>query len=267
MTAGEKLTGEKRALVTGAAAGLGLAIVERLLAEGWHVVAVDRDGAALTRMENEAAGHLVSVVADLSEISGLEPLGAALAGAGQYRLVIMNAGINATGRFETIPIERQQATIAVNLTAPMALTAALLRSGAVADGGSLIYVSSLSRYVGYPGAATYAATKEGLAAFARSLRKTAGRHRVKVLTVCPGPLDTAHAAEHAPPGADAGKRMKPDDAARRILAAARRPALAGVFLGGNVTVPGLGPKCAALAGRCFPGLATRMMRKLIFEKM
>ncbi|HMB48109.1 MAG TPA: hypothetical protein VKN63_07515, partial [Afifellaceae bacterium] len=84
---------------------------------------------------------------------------------------------------------------------------------------------------------------------------------------CPGPMDTAQAETHAPPGADRSKRMPPDQAAGRILAAAGHPALAGLFLGGNVFVPGFAPKCAALAGRMFPGLATWAMRKAIFEKL
>ena len=179
----------------------------------------------------------------------------------------MNAGISATGGFETVPIDRQQEIVRVNLTAPMALTAALMRGDALGEGGCLVFISSLSRYVGYPGAATYSATKEGLAVFARSLRRPLGRRKVKVLTVCPGPLDTAHGTEHAPPGADASRRMNPDRAAQSILAAAGNPALAGLSLGGNVLVPGLAPKCAAFAGRLFPGLATWVTRVRIFEKL
>lgn len=257
----------KRALVTGAAAGLGLAVARRLIGDGWHVVAADRDAAALARLGEEAGEAVTQVVCDFADLAKLEALSDDLAGQGPYALAVLNAGINATGRFETVPADRQQALVTVNLTAPMILTSALVRADAVAAGGTLVFVSSLSRYVGYPGAATYAATKEGIAVFARSVRRPLARRGVKVLTVCPGPLDTAHAKEHAPPGADAGKRMKPDDAARHILAAAARPGLAGVFLGGNVSVPGAGPKAMALAGRLFPGLATWMMRKLIFENM
>lgn len=256
-----------RALVTGAAAGLGLAVARRLVAQGWHVVAVDRDGAALDRLRDDADGHVTAVVADLSDLSALDALGAELAGQGPYLRVVMNAGISATGGFETVPVDRQQEIVRVNLTAPMALTAALMRGDAIGEGGCLVFVSSLSRYVGYPGAATYSATKEGLAVFARSLRRPLGRRKVKVLTVCPGPLDTAHATEHAPPGADASRRMKPDRAAQSILAAAGNPALAGLYLGGNVLVPGLAPKCAAFAGRLFPGLATWVTRVTIFEKL
>jgi len=61
--------------------------------------------------------------------------------------------------------------------------------------------------------------------------------------------------------------MKPDQAAQRILAAAGHPRLAGLYLGGNVLVPGLAPKCVAFAGRLFPGLATWIIRRAIFEKL
>lgn len=257
----------KKALVTGAAAGLGLAVTRRLIDDGWHVVAADRDAAALARLGGEAGEALTQAVCDLADLERLDALSAELAGQGPFGLAVLNAGINATGRFETVPAERQRALVTVNLTAPMVLTSALMRADAVATGGTLVFISSLSRYVGYPGAATYAATKEGVAVFARSVRRPLARRGVKVLTVCPGPLDTAHAAAHAPLGADAGKRMKPDDAARHILAAVARPGLAGLILGGHVSVPGAGPKAMALAGRLFPGLVTRVMRRLIFEKM
>jgi short-subunit dehydrogenase len=257
----------KKALVTGAAAGLGLAIARRLIGEGWHVVAADRDATGLARLGDEAGEAVTQAACDFGDPERLEAVSAELAGQGPFGLAVLNAGINATGRFETVSADSQQALVAVNLTAPMVLTAALVRADAVSPGGRLVFVSSLSRYVGYPGAATYAATKEGVAVFARSVRRSLVRRGVKVLTVCPGPLDTAHAAEHAPPGADPGNRMHPDRAARHILAAAARPGLAGLVLGGNVSVPGAGPKAMALAGRLFPGLATRVMRRLIFEKM
>jgi len=80
-------------------------------------------------------------------------------------------------------------------------------------------------------------------------------------------LQIRYAPEHAPPGADAGKRLDPDLAARAILAAARRPAISGLFLGGNVCVPGLLPKAFAFAGMIVPSIATRMMRRILFEDL
>lgn len=259
--------GSPKALVTGAAAGLGLALTRQFLAAGFDVVALDRDAGGLARLREEAGGRLTPFTADLSDHAALADMAADLAGQGPFRRVVMNAGINATGSFETIPFQAQEKLIAVNLTAPMVMTAALVREEAMAAGSCLVFVSSLSRYVGYPGAATYSATKEGLAVFARSLRKPLARRKIKVLTVYPGPLDTAHAQDHSPAGADASKRMNPEQAARQILAAARHPALAGLLFGGAVLVPGTGPKLIALAGRLLPGPSTAIMRRIIFQKL
>jgi NAD(P)-dependent dehydrogenase (short-subunit alcohol dehydrogenase family) len=255
------------ALVTGAAAGLGLAICRQLAAAGWRIIAVDRDRDGLAEIRRTLGERVECVVCDLADLSAVEALQAELARLGLFRLAVFCAGINATGNFAAIPIERQTAVITVNLTAPIAITGFLTGRGAVEPGGRLIFVSSLSRYLGYPGAAAYAASKDGLAVFARSLRKPLARSGIGVLTVCPGPLDTAHAARHAPPGADRTRRMDPDAAAREILAATRRPALAGLYLGGNVCVPGILPKILAVAGMLLPGIATRVMRRIIFERL
>ncbi|HSG95440.1 MAG TPA: SDR family NAD(P)-dependent oxidoreductase, partial [Afifellaceae bacterium] len=174
-------------------------------------------------------------------------------------LVVMNAGINATGPFEAVPIARQSAVIAVNLTAPMALTAALLRHDAIFPGGALVFVSSLSRLLSYPGAASYVASKHGIAVFAKSLRRSLAKQRIRVLTVYPGALNTGHAARHAPPSQGHRRRMAPDVAAKAILAAASRRS--GEF------VPGAGPRMLAAFARLAPGPATAIMRHLIFQKL
>jgi len=244
-----------RALVTGAAAGLGRALGEAVLESGGSLVALDRDEAGLA-----ALGYGVNVLAaDLADTAALDGLGDDLAGRGPYDLVVMNAGINATGPFEAIPIAKQGAVIAINLTAPMALTAALLRRDAISPGGALVFVSSLSRFLSYPGAASYVASKHGIAVFAKSLRRPLAKQRIRVLTVLPGALDTGHAERHAPPGPGRKRRMAPDAAAKAILAAASRRS--GEF------VPGAGPRALAALARLAPGVATAVMRRVIFKKL
>ena len=244
-----------RALITGAAAGLGRALGEAVVARGGSLVALDRDEARLA-----ALGEGVdAVAADLTDTAALDSVGDDLGGRGPYDLVVMNAGINATGPFEAIAIADQSAVIAVNLTAPMALTAALLRHDAICPGGALVFVSSLSRFVSYPGAASYVASKHGIAVFAKSLRRPLAKQRIRVLTVFPGPLDTGHAERHAPPGLGRNRRMAPDVAAKAILAAASRRS--GEF------VPGAGPHMLALLARLAPVTATAIMRRFIFQKL
>lgn len=261
------MAGPGRALVTGAAAGLGLAICKRLADAGWQIVALDRDREGLEDLERTFGGCIRGVCCDLADLTAIEDIEPVLTGLGPFRLVVLCAGISATGHFATIPADRQHAVMTVNLIAPIAMTDFLIRGDAVEPGGCLVFISSLSRYLGYPGAAAYAASKEGLAVFARSVRRPLSRSGIKVLTVCPGPLDTGHAVEHGPPASDTRWRLNPNAAAAEILAATRRPGLTGLFLGGNVCVPGFLPKILAFTGMLLPALATRAMRRFVFMKL
>jgi short-subunit dehydrogenase len=130
---------------------------------------------------------------------------------------IHNAGINAVGRFSEVGVEDQERVVAVNLQAPMVLTAELLKAKHVCEGGSLVFVSSLSHYVSFPGASVYAATKSGLASYARSLSVALVPSNVHVMTVFPGPTRTAHARRYSPDNSREEKRMVPEELAERIF--------------------------------------------------
>lgn len=242
-----------KALVTGSSAGLGRAFAERLAAGGHAVTGIDRDAPG-------ADVPFDHMLCDLADPGAVDALLAELAARGPFDRVILNAGISATGPFETIPPEAHARLLAVNTEAPMVLTAGLAAAGALASGGRLVFVSSLSHFTGYPGAASYGASKDALAAYARSIRKPFEKaFGVSVSVACPGPLRTDHAERHAPEGADAAKRMPPDEAARRILAAAQA--------GRAMITPGAGAAMFALLGRLAPGPVTSAMKRIIYDKL
>ncbi len=245
----------RRALITGAADGIGRALAERLLADGVEVVGVDLDGVRAATLP-AVRWHL----ADLSDPPALARLCAGLCAEEPFDLVIHNAGISCVGRFEASDLDLQRRVLAVNLRAPLLLTPALLRAGRLRAGGSLAFLSSLSHQLGYPGASVYAATKDGLASYARSARAALRARGLHVLTVFPGPVRTAHARRYAPPGSDEARRLPPERLAEAILAAvARRRAR---------LVPGLANKLAAgLLGGWLPGLCDRLMRRVILDRL
>lgn len=240
----------RSALVTGGSAGLGRAVVEHLLADGWRVVSVDRDeGAAMPRLER--------VTCDLSDRDAVDALLSRMGATGPFQLAVFNAGVSATGRFEAIPLEAYRRLMTVNAETPMVLAAALVRNGHLS--GPMCFVSSLSHFTGYPGAAVYAASKDALAIYARSVRKSFARRGVSVTLACPGPLRTGHAERHAPAGADASRRMPATVAARIILDA--------TFAGRRLIVPGRANRLAAFAGAILPGPMMRQMRRLILDRL
>ena len=247
-----------KALVTGAAAGLGEAFVLSLVEKGWSVLALDRDAAGLAALAKRSS--LIEVLAlDLADLDTLSANIAAIANSGPFGMAIFNAGISATGRFEIMPQQILARIVAVNTIAPMQLASGLVRHGGLAAKASLVFISSLSHKTGYPGAACYAASKDAIAVYAKSIIRPFARLGIAVTTVFPGPIATAHAQRHAPQGANAGARMAPQAMAEKIIGAALR--------GKRVYYPGLSAKLVALAGTLVPNLATQAMRRLIFEKL
>jgi short-subunit dehydrogenase len=112
-------------------------------------------------------------------------------------------------------------------------------------------MSSLSHFVGYPGASVYAATKDGIASYAWSIRQELRSDNIHVLSVYPGPTRTAHARRYSVDNTHEHKRMHPDELARQIYkcVANRRRTL----------VPGLSNGVMAGFGKWLPGIAERVM--------
>ena len=247
-----------KALVTGAVHGLGRAIAEQLMEQGYTVTAVDRDQSGLFDMGQSHVGQCETVTLDLADA---EAVSAFATGCiyGPFDIIVHNAGISATGKFEQLPPSAYQRLININLKAPILLTTALVGSGKTAKACRIIFVSSLSHFTGYPGAAVYGAAKDGLAVYAKSISKAFKKRGVSTLTVFPGPLRTDHARKHAPPGARENRRMVPEKAATLILKAAKSKK--------KTLVPGTGPWFASQLGQLFPGLTTRMMRRAIYDKL
>ena len=109
---------------------------------------------------------------------------------------------SASGKFEKIPLEVHQKLLRLNAETPMVMAARLAAMGKLNANARLVFVSSLSHFTGYPGAASYAASKDAIAVYAKSIRKPFARFSVRVCCVFPGPMQTAQAETHAPMGAE-----------------------------------------------------------------
>lgn len=243
-----------RVLITGGSSGLGQALVAQCRAQ-------DQTSVCVLDVAPPADGSADWVTHDMGtpDNDKWHALCDTLVAKGPFDLVVLNAGINATGRYEQVPVDAHLAVARVNLRGPMRLVHMLLQNNLLAAGGRVVFISSLSVFTGYPGAASYAASKDGLACLARSLRKPLRKAgNIHVQLVCPGPMDTPHATRHAPKDARADRRMDPAKVARMILAQRDRRFL---------LVPGGGARIAAALGRAFPQTMTRIMGKVLFRKL
>jgi short-subunit dehydrogenase len=251
--------GSKRALVTGGSSGLGKAICDQLLETGWHVISVDRQKKAGAKASQQFQGMLQHFQCDLSDRDAVDALLIKLSQQQPFDLMILNAGASATGKFEEIPLKVHEALVRLNAETPMILASFLAANGLMAQGSHLGIISSLSHFTGYPGASSYAASKDALAVYGKSIRKPFARLGITVSAVFPGPLQTHHAERHSPKNANVENRMKPEEAADLILR--------DILKGRTSIMPGSANKAIALASLIAPQVTARIMRQLIYKKL
>ena len=248
----------KRCVITGAASGIGAALAEMCVGQGYEVIGIDRDETKAAELCNRLGPNCRFILTDLAARAGLEPILADLA-ATPIHLLIHSAGINAVGAFEKTVLGVQEKVLAVNLRVPLQLTRALLARDLLVRGSSIVFISSLSHFVSYPGAAVYAACKDALTAYARSLSVALKPRGVHVLCVFPGPTRTPHAAAYSPDNSFEHRRMPPEVLAEQVLSALRKKRYR--------LVPGLSNKLFALMGTWFPALTERVMFQTLFVKL
>lgn len=252
----------RHAVVTGAAEGIGRAVVEVLGTHGYAITGIDVNAALAAQTQQELVSRgldLCFLRGDLSQMADVERLAAGLIAGPDIEVLVHNAGINWVGAFAQSDLTRQQAVLDVNLRAPLHLTAALLRADKVARGGTLVFISSLSRYVSYPGAAVYGASKDGLASYARSLSAALAPQGINVLVVYPGPTRTAHARRYSPDNRRKGRRMAPEALAAAIYRAIERRQ--------RRLVPGFGNQVFGFVGRWLPAPVEWIMKKTLYDKL
>jgi short-subunit dehydrogenase len=181
-----KLAG-RTALVTGASSGIGLATSLLLAARGARVLATGRDTGALADVAGRTDGPWLA--ADLAERSEVDRL-AAWAGEVGVDLLVNNAGFGWAGPFASIEPLDAERLIAVNLTAPILLTRALLPGMLDRGVGHVVNVVSIAGHVGVGGEAVYSATKGGLITFTEALRYELAGSGVGAGLVAPGVVRT-----------------------------------------------------------------------------
>ena len=240
-------------VVTGAANGLGRALAEACRDLGEMVIAVDRDADTLERIDGVRA-----LVLDLLDPSAVGDLVTAVDG--NCSAIYHSAGISGTGRFEDIPAEHHARILALNLEAPIQITCALLAAGACTGDARHVFIASASTYTGYPGATSYAASKDGLASFARSLDASLPDD-MSAHCVFPGPLRTEHAKRYAPDNSDAVVKRRQDPAA------AAASILRQVGRGRHRIFPTVTARGLAVVGTVLPGPTGRAVRASLYEKL
>lgn len=239
------------ALVTGGSAGIGRAVAEQLVARGVRVgIAARTADAAVAVAAALGAERALAFPVDVSERAAALALpGRVHAHFGRLDFVIQSAGRNHRGAFSARSAEELSGIIDTNLMAPMLVTHAALPL--LGPDGVIVNVASLAGKVPVPHEAAYSASKSGLRAFGRALdtELALAGSRMRVLSVCPGPVDTGFLGSHAvdvPNLVFSQPMSSADDVARAVMDAIERgrqetdlPALSGKLATASYLSPAL----------------------------
>jgi len=173
----------RRAVVTGAASGIGAAVTERLLVDGVDVLAVDVDR---DRLAAVAARGATTVAADLAEPAGRDAVVARGAGSD---LLVNAAGILFARPLLEVGLEEWQRIWRVNVDSMFFLTQALAPS--MPDGGAIVNLSSTAAKLSTSvELGPYALTKGAALGITRLFASELAPRRIRVNAVCPGVIDT-----------------------------------------------------------------------------
>jgi short-subunit dehydrogenase len=260
------------ALVTGASAGIGLAISHELAERGHNVVLVAR------RRE-----RLEEVAAELRERHGVraEPVGCDLGKAASrarlparvkalgvdVEILVNNAGFATNGPFHKADSERELEQVRVLVEAPVALTLAYLPEMVARGRGAILNVASTAGMQPLPYSAGYSAAKAYVKTFSEALHEENRRNGVTVTALCPGPVSTDfwQISGWAVSGGQSFESAVPRPAWISPQQAARE-GVAGLESGARVVVPGLQVRTAMLAAQYVPNaiklpIVERIMRR------
>jgi len=176
----------RRALVTGASSGIGLAAAAALAEAGAEVTLVARQAPGLEAVRDaiRAVGGQADALA--LDITDLDATAAAVASCGPFDVLVNSAGLaRHTPALDTTHAD-YDAAMALNLRAAYFLTREVARGLVAAErGGSLINISSQMGHVGGPDRAVYCATKHALEGMTKAMAIEWGPHGIRVNTLCP----------------------------------------------------------------------------------
>jgi 3-oxoacyl-[acyl-carrier protein] reductase len=223
----------RRAVVTGAARGIGASIASVLGAEGAHVIGIDIPSArdALDSTMRQLNGAALAF--DIAAPEAPAQIAAALDEQG-VDIVVHNAGITKDKTIAKMTDTGWQSVIDINLSAQERIDDALLAAGILRDGGRIIGVSSISGIAGNLGQTNYATSKAGVIGRVQSMAPHLRARGITINAVAPGFIETQMTAKIPLTIREAGRRMnsmsqggQPVDVAQTIAWLAH-PGSAGV---------------------------------------
>jgi 3-oxoacyl-[acyl-carrier protein] reductase len=191
----------KAAIVTGAAAGIGRAIAERLAAAGAAVALADVKGAGGAAAALQVSGYkAMAIAADVAKEEDCARLVAeAAASLGRVDILVNNAGIGIQRPFLDLTLEEYERVMRINVTGALLCSQhAARRMIAQRAGGRIVNIASISGRRANVARAAYGTSKAALIQLTRQMALELAPHGITVNAIAPGPIETEMAKGHPP---------------------------------------------------------------------
>ena len=207
------MTEKRLAVVTGAARGIGRAIVLELLERGRIVAGLDINSEQLAELEKvvkETGRSVITKCVDITKTDELAEVLESLASEyGGIGILVNNAGITRDKLMMQMKDEDFDSVINVNLRAAFMATTISLRSMVRNKFGRIINMSSVAGVMGQAGSSNYAASKAGLIGMTKSVAREVGKKNVTANCIAPGFIMTDMTAVLPDAVKDAAKQIIP----------------------------------------------------------
>lgn len=253
----------KRALVTGAASGIGRSIAHALAREGCGLTLVDRDEQGLHAVRSELAGMCDSVVTHTCDLASPEQTDACIEHAksepGGVDILVNNAGTLYFDTLESMPTEQWDRLMRINLHAPARLIQGLLPSMRQRREAHIVNIASVLGLTPKRKVVAYSASKFGLVGLSLSLRAEISP-RIGVSAICPGLIESNLYGSAKEEGRSTSNRKLPE----RLVASPElvaRHTLAAIRKNKRLVVVTRHAKLAHSAHRLVPGLLDSLQMK------
>jgi 3-oxoacyl-[acyl-carrier protein] reductase len=223
---------DSTAFITGATHGIGRATAFALGRAGYAVGVCARTAANVEALVGELKAAGIAAAGAAADVSQAEPVARAVAqvtaALGAIGLLVNNAGVLIARPFEELTLEDWDATMGTNLRSLFLVTRAVLPGMRQRRQGTVVNVASLAGRNGFAGGTAYSASKHAVLGFGRSLMLEVRKEGIRVITVCPGSVDTGMLHDQPMLKSEPQRILRPEDVADAILAAVRLPARAMV---------------------------------------
>ena len=254
----------KTALITGASSGIGEAFAQGLAARGMNVILVARSEAVLNVLAQKLVEqyHVRTTVlsVDLRHVDASTTIKERVQELGlQVDLLVNNAGFGTYGHFETLDAQRDREEVLVNVAAAVDLSHAFLPSMVERGDGAILNVASMASFQPSPYMAVYGASKAFILSFSAALWAEYRTHGIRVVALCPGPVETQFFRDIETHGVDVTVGQKPTPIQQVV-----QRGVYGLEHGLCYAIPGRSNRVLAMISQLMPyALKARLGEKMV----